>query len=104
MYIYRKKNDMENNHNQLGCLIQTLRKIDSSFEKNGISTHALALKNNDSEIVVTGNFEGLINLGLKILEVASSCSDGEHVHFDEHSLFDECDKGLIISYKSAEWD
>lgn len=78
--------------------------INDDLLSKKIVDHYLEIVDNNSEVVIRGNIEGLIYLANAILKLALERKDNRHFHLDETGIVDKCDKELIISYKSAEWD
>ena len=101
-----RRNNMDKSFSavKLQTIIETIQGIDASFDTGGVCSQFLELKSKNNEVVISGNFEGLVHLAMKVLEVAASCKEGTHAHFDADSMLDECDSPLVINYKNAEWD
>lgn len=85
-------------------IIESLRAIDDSFIKDSVATQFIEVLNKNNEIQINGNFEGLLHVALKVLEVATKNEEGTHHHFDETELLDKCDLPIVVSYKRADWD
>ncbi|MHB8065696.1 MAG: Imm32 family immunity protein [Ruminiclostridium sp.] len=90
--------------NNLKKCCYELNSINDDLLSEKIVDHYLEIIENKSEVVIRGNIEGLIYLANAILELALERKDDRHFHLDETGIVNKCDKELIISYKSAEWD
>lgn len=76
---------------------------DKTFVHDGVSSHFLQILNNDNgELLVSGNSQGLVHLALSILRLAMK-DVGAHQHFDEAGIVDRCDYPLVISKCLADW-
>lgn len=58
----------------------------------------------DGEIVISANREGLICLVDTILKVCEGDAEGFHLHIDEASIVDKCDKPLVIQFVKEPWN
>lgn len=91
------------NKDKLNIISETLQEIDENSVVDGISNHFLKLRNINDEIVIDANEEGLIFLAQQLVALALDGKDGSHIHLDESSMMDECDKALVIVKKTNAW-
>ena len=88
----------------LDAAIEHATWADSSSVVDDVSKHYLRIEAGRGDtVVIRGNKEGLIYLGLSILRLARK-DVGAHLHFDEANLVDECDRPLVIAKCFAEWE
>ncbi len=87
----------------LNEIIQRLQSLDSESTNGGISNHYFEVSNNDVETVISANREGLIWFALEALKLAENSVEGAHLHIDEYGIADKVDKGLVLSFKNANW-
>lgn len=88
----------------LDVAIEHATQADSSSVVDDVSKHYLRIEAGRGDtVVIRGNKEGLIYLGLSILRLAKKDA-GAHLHFDEANLVDECDRPLVIAKCLAEWE
>lgn len=83
-------------------IINELAEIGNMLDNNEISDLFLQLKKSENSIQLKGNSEGLIYLARMFLTLAIKNGDA-HMHFDEYTSFDECDKDFIIRKVLPDW-
>lgn len=84
----------------MSSLSDTLAELDESFIKDGVSAHFLQIIKNEHEVVIRGNYEGLIYLAKNILQIAEKKTEGSHIHLDSSGILDRCDVDTVIAYHS----
>lgn len=89
---------------KLKDIIKELEIVNNDLLSEEVVNHFIEIVENDLEIIIRGNTEGLTYLAIAILDLALTKKEYEHRHFDELSIFDKCDKELILSYKKADWE
>lgn len=85
-------------------LYESLRLENDALLAEKPINHHLELVIADRAVLLKGNSEGLAYLATKLLELATDQLKGKHYHFDESTMFDQCDNEFIISYEQAEWE
>lgn len=91
---------------ELKHVISSIADINQTYKSTGQNHTFIQFTGKESEnpAVITANKEGLVYLAERLLELAISGAEGKHFHFDEYGALDDCDKPLVIRYKSAEWE
>lgn len=94
----------DENINKLKKIVDELEVVNNNLLSGEVVNHFIEILENGSDITIRGNTEGLTYLATEILELALTRQEHNHRHFDEASIFDKCDKELILSYKNADWE
>ena len=91
---------------KLADLVHAVEQIDRGSTVDGVSHHFLEISNppERNEVVISGNREGLIHLGLSCLQLAEKGLEGSHHHFDEFSVVDSAEVDVVIAFKSPDWE
>src|SRR5690242_4467510 len=53
---------------------------------------------------LAGNSEGLVYLASLLLSLAAEQREQQHYHFEEGTVLDLAEKGLVLAFQKAEWD
>lgn len=62
---------------------------------NWIEGYSIRIKDEDGQIVISANREGLLSLADQLKELAEG-DPGEHIHYDEYNSLEEGSRELII--------
>lgn len=91
---------------KLKSVCDELELIDDQLTSGDTARHYVEVTDDadDGSIRLGANSEGFVHLAMMMLDLAVSKSPGNHVHYDETTLLDKCDRGLTIVYRPAEWD
>ena len=87
------------NHNVLEVLAGVIEHLSTVDLENcsGENLIDLSVKiDENGDLIVVGNSEGLIYLATSIISLVQRQIPGSHLHFDQHSVLDECDMPMII--------
>ena len=89
----------------LGGIVDQLDALDERAIVDGVSRHFLEfeLSEDQGEMRINGNSQGLIHFAKMILEVAASGMKGAHRHFDTTGIADRCDIPVVVQLKLPEW-
>ncbi len=62
---------------------------------NWIEGYSIRIKDENGQIVISANREGLLSLADQLVQLAEG-DPGEHIHYDEYNSVEEGSRELII--------
>lgn len=89
--------------NNLRKLISELESFAARNLSSGAGNLFLEVRKNETETVIAGNRDGLVEVALQLLRLAESESCGGHYHIDESSIADMAETNVVLSYKQEPW-
>ncbi len=80
---------------RLAAIVRGLESLEN------LELNVLESENALNELRINGNLYGLLTFARSVLQIANGTT-GSHQHFDKHSMFDNCDRAVIIALKNAD--